>query len=110
MPDHHSRIGLEGTDDGDRVRDVRDHPIRLHLSGTARAAIPADIDRDGTEPRRGERRELVPPRPPPLGKAVDQQHERPVPELDRAYVPARDGQHAVASTVNCKDVHAPSMP
>lgn len=47
--------------------------------GAVAAADPAQVHGHGSEPGVGECHQLVPPRPPELREAVQQQDERPVP-------------------------------
>ena len=90
MADDRRVLLPEGVHDAHVVGDVREHPVGLDRARLGGAAVPADVDRDRPVPRVGERRELMAPRVPGLGEAVDEQHERAAALLAEVDAPAGD--------------------
>jgi hypothetical protein len=69
-------------EDGDIVGDVREHAVRLDRRRDQRVPVAAQVDRHRSVAGGSERRQLVPPRAPALGKAVKEQDEGTFPLLD----------------------------
>ena len=70
-------LRFERVEHRDVVGDAREHPVGLDALGDEGLPVAAHVDRDRAIPRRGERGELVAPRPRAFREAVDEQHERP---------------------------------
>ena len=70
--------------------------VGVDRRGRVGAAVAAHVGRDGVVAGRGERRELVPPRVPALGKAVAEQHERPLAGLGDVHRQVADLELAMA--------------
>ena len=61
-------------------------PVGGRTAWLVGAAVPAQVGRDGAKSSGGERRQLVSPGEPALGKTVHQDHQRAVPRTDRGAV------------------------
>jgi hypothetical protein len=69
----------------DERRDVVDealHAVRAHVLGFVGQVVAALVGHDDTKSRGDERADLLPPRVPELGEAMQEHDERPVPGLD----------------------------
>lgn len=69
-------LGTEGRHETDVVGNQANHAIVVDRQRLRRAAVAAHVDGHGAVPGRGERGDLVSPRVPRLGKAMDEQHQR----------------------------------
>ena len=69
-------IGLERIGDTDQIAGDGFQRVGGDVVRLVRPAIAAHVDRAGGETGGGDRAELVTPRIPALGKAVDEDHER----------------------------------
>ncbi|MFO0634089.1 MAG: hypothetical protein U0168_14685 [Nannocystaceae bacterium] len=77
MTDDVGRVQTQGRDElGDVVGEAL-HGVTGDRAGLVGEVVAAQIGRVHVEPGRGQARELVAPRVPELGEAVQQQHRRP---------------------------------
>ena len=72
----------EERDEPFEVAEERLDPVGPHATRLVREVVAAQVGRDGAEARGRERGELVPPRVPELGKAVQEDDERALALLD----------------------------
>lgn len=104
MP-HECRVGLaEGPYD---ARDVEGEVRRVVAAwGAVAAADAAQIHGHGPEPGVGERHHLVPPRPPELGEAVQEQDQWTVAHLGDVEARAVGGDVPVGQLAAARDADA----
>jgi hypothetical protein len=72
----HRLLSAQSTDETHDVADVMENRILLHFLRTVASPIAAQVECHSTEPRLRQRRELMPPGIPALGKAVAEDDER----------------------------------
>ena len=76
VADDHRRLLAERIDDSDHIRREVLDVVGIDLARLVALAVAAQIRGDRVIARLRERRQLVPPRIPGLGKAVEQEHQR----------------------------------
>jgi hypothetical protein len=76
VTDEHNRFQVEAVEKADDVADQVEHAVGGHVVGDARPTAAPHVGCENPVPRLGQRRELVPPRIPQLGHAVQEDHGR----------------------------------
>ncbi len=74
-----ARLALFAGEEADEALEVAEQrldPVGAYAARLLGQVVPAQVGRDGAEARGGERRDLVPPRVPEFGKAVQEDDER----------------------------------
>ena len=101
VPHDDRPLGAHRVEHAQRVADVVQERVVLDRVRCTRAGVAALVGRHGVEARCGQGGELVTPRVPALGEAVQQEHGRAVDGacLGDVQVKAVDGQAAVGDGV-----------
>ncbi len=100
MAREHSLLSAERVHQPDDVSGQVQHRVGLGIVGAAGPAVTALVGRDRVVAGRRERRELMTPGVPGLGKAVQQQHERPGAGLRDVHGQAADIDDTVGHAFN----------